>query len=81
VDKGEDPRYADLLRDATVGQVIRNVFVVVWLAGLGFEAVGDRQLRVFKADPAHGGVAMDRGLWAWTRHPNYFGDASVWRGL
>jgi steroid 5-alpha reductase family enzyme len=113
--KGEDPRYADLLRDATVGQVIRKVFLVqgfatwfislplqlsavsgptpqpllaatvagilVWLAGLGFEAVGDRQLRVFKANPAHSGVVMDRGLWAWTRHPNYFGDACVWWGL
>jgi steroid 5-alpha reductase family enzyme len=113
--KGEDPRYADLLRDAGVGQVIRKVFAVqgfaiwfislplqlsavcgptprplsavtaagilVWMAGLGFEAVGDRQLRVFKADPAHSGVVMDRGLWAWTRHPNYFGDATVWWGL
>jgi steroid 5-alpha reductase family enzyme len=46
-----------------------------------FEAVGDRQLRAFKADPAHQGVVMDRGLWAWTRHPNYFGDAAVWWGL
>ena len=36
---------------------------------------------VFKADPANKGVIMDRGLWAWTRHPNYFGDASVWWGL
>jgi steroid 5-alpha reductase family enzyme len=113
--KGEDPRYADLLRDAGVGEVIRKVFIVqgfaiwfislplqlsavsgptprpllpvtmagilVWLAGLGFEAIGDRQLRVFKADPAHRGVVMDRGLWGWTRHPNYFGDASVWWGL
>jgi steroid 5-alpha reductase family enzyme len=55
--------------------------VVVWLVGVAFEAVGDRQLRAFKADPAHEGVVMDRGLWAWTRHPNYFGDAAVWWGL
>ena len=46
-----------------------------------FEAVGDHQLRRFKADPANKGVIMDRGLWAWTRHPNYFGDACVWWGL
>ena len=46
-----------------------------------FEAVGDHQLRRFKADPANKGVVMDRGLWAWTRHPNYFGDACVWWGL
>ena len=55
--------------------------VLVWLVGVLFEAVGDRQLREFKADPAHQGLIMDRGLWAWTRHPNYFGDAAVWWGL
>ncbi|RAG87330.1 hypothetical protein DN069_02075 [Streptacidiphilus pinicola] len=54
---------------------------LVWAAGFGFEAVGDRQLRVFKADPANRGAIMDRGLWAWTRHPNYFGDFLVWWGL
>ena len=55
--------------------------VVVWLVGVLFEAVGDHQLREFKADPANKGVIMDRGLWSWTRHPNYFGDAGVWWGL
>jgi steroid 5-alpha reductase family enzyme len=55
--------------------------VVAWLVGVVFEAVGDRQLRAFKADPANEGAIMDRGLWAWTRHPNYFGDAAVWWGL
>ncbi|MFE2379648.1 DUF1295 domain-containing protein [Streptomyces sp. NPDC059398] len=53
----------------------------VWLVGLVFEAVGDRQLARFKADPAHRGQIMDRGLWSWTRHPNYFGDFCVWWGL
>ncbi|KOX12543.1 membrane protein [Nocardiopsis sp. NRRL B-16309] len=53
----------------------------LWLFGFLFEAVGDAQLRRFKADPAHRGRIMDRGLWAWTRHPNYFGDACVWWGL
>lgn len=55
--------------------------VVLWVVGVLFEAVGDRQLKEFKADPANKGVIMDRGLWAWTRHPNYFGDATVWWGL
>jgi len=55
--------------------------VAVWLLGVVFEAVGDHQLRRFKADPANKGVVMDRGLWGWTRHPNYFGDACVWWGL
>lgn len=57
------------------------VGVVLWLFGVAFEAVGDHQLRHFKADPAHRGAIMDRGLWAWTRHPNYFGDAFLWWGL
>ena len=55
--------------------------VAIWVVGVFFEAVGDHQLRRFKADPANKGVVMDRGLWAWTRHPNYFGDACVWWGL
>jgi steroid 5-alpha reductase family enzyme len=55
--------------------------VALWGVGVFFEAVGDHQLRVFKADPANKGTVMDRGLWAWTRHPNYFGDACVWWGL
>ncbi|MEU8675789.1 DUF1295 domain-containing protein [Streptomyces sp. NPDC048560] len=53
----------------------------LWAVGLCFEAVGDRQLARFRADPAHRGQIMDRGLWAWTRHPNYFGDFCVWWGL
>jgi steroid 5-alpha reductase family enzyme len=53
----------------------------LWMVGVLFEAVGDQQLRRFKADPANKGKIMDRGLWAWTRHPNYFGDACVWWGL
>ena len=57
------------------------VGVVVWLVGVLFEAVGDHQLRQFKADPANRGKIMDQGLWGWTRHPNYFGDSAVWWGL
>ena len=53
----------------------------VFATGLAFEAVGDWQLKRFKADPANKGRLMTRGLWAWTRHPNYFGDAAVWTGL
>ncbi|MFG2754436.1 DUF1295 domain-containing protein [Streptomyces xanthophaeus] len=53
----------------------------VWATGLAFEAVGDFQLARFKADPAHRGLIMDRGLWGWTRHPNYFGDFLVWWGI
>jgi steroid 5-alpha reductase family enzyme len=48
--------------------------------GMVFETVGDAQLAAYKADPDRPPV-MDRGLWGWTRHPNYFGDACVWWGL
>lgn len=57
------------------------VGVTLWTLGVSFEAVGDAQLARFKADPDNRGRIMDRGLWAWTRHPNYFGDACVWWGI
>ena len=57
------------------------VGVAVWVVGLFFEAVGDAQLARFKKDPDSAGRVMDRGLWRYTRHPNYFGDACVWWGI
>ncbi|MFI6316232.1 DUF1295 domain-containing protein [Nonomuraea sp. NPDC050556] len=54
---------------------------LVWLAGFLFEAVGDWQLARFRADPDSRGKVLDSGLWRYTRHPNYFGDAVVWWGL
>lgn len=58
-----------------------EVGILLWQIGLTFEAVGDWQLARFKADPANAGRVMDRGLWRYTRHPNYFGDFCVWWGL
>ena len=55
--------------------------VAVWAVGLFFETVGDWQLERFKADPGNKGKVLDTGLWHYTRHPNYFGDACVWWGL
>ncbi|MEO0578629.1 MAG: DUF1295 domain-containing protein, partial [Pseudomonadota bacterium] len=49
--------------------------------GFLFEAVGDFQLSRFKTDPANKGQVMDRGLWRYTRHPNYFGNACLWWGI
>ncbi|MFT3916468.1 MAG: DUF1295 domain-containing protein [Anaeromyxobacteraceae bacterium] len=54
---------------------------VVFLAGFLFEAIGDAQLDRFKAEPGNRGRVMDRGLWRYTRHPNYFGDALLWWGF
>jgi len=61
--------------------VIGSIGIALWAIGLFFEAVGDWQLARFKANPANAGKIMDRGLWGWTRHPNYFGDSVVWLGL
>jgi steroid 5-alpha reductase family enzyme len=55
--------------------------LILWLIGLLFEALGDCQLARFKADPANRGQVMNRGLWRYTRHPNYFGDFVVWWGF
>lgn len=55
--------------------------VALFAVGFLFESVGDLQLARFKADPSNEGKVMDRGLWAWTRHPNYFGDCTLWWGL
>ena len=54
---------------------------LIFATGFAFESVGDFQLARFKADPRNQGQVLDRGLWAWTRHPNYFGDSLVWWGL
>jgi len=55
--------------------------IVLAIVGLIFETVGDAQLSAFKTDPANKGKVLDTGLWRYTRHPNYFGDACVWWGL
>jgi steroid 5-alpha reductase family enzyme len=55
--------------------------VALWAVGAFFETVGDAQLERFRADPANKGEVMDVGLWRYTRHPNYFGDACVWWGV
>lgn len=57
------------------------VGIAVSLVGLGFEAIGDSQLRAFLANPANKGTTLNSGLWAYTRHPNYFGDSVVWWGI
>ena len=51
------------------------------LTGIAFETIGDAQLEAFRKDPASQGQVMDRGLWRYTRHPNYFGDACTWWGI
>ena len=55
--------------------------LVLFMIGFSFEVVGDYQLARFKAEPSNRGHVLDRGLWRYTRHPNYFGDATLWWGV
>jgi steroid 5-alpha reductase family enzyme len=114
-DRGEDPRYEELLGRApgdprvyaltriylTQGAVmwlvslpvqvamfqtpslglLAYVGVAVWSVGLFFETLGDWQLTRFRNDPSTAGKVLDTGLWRYTRHPNYFGDACAWWGI
>ncbi len=67
-----------LPNEFTLFDVIGTLF---WVVGIIFEAFGDWQLAQFKSDPNNKGKVMDRGLWKFTRHPNYFGDALLWWGI
>lgn len=54
---------------------------IIALIGIAFETIGDAQLNAFRADPANKGKVLETGLWRYTRHPNYFGDACTWWGI
>jgi len=58
--------------------VILGIGILLWIVGFYFEAVGDAQLKTFKKEPANKGKIMQSGLWKYTRHPNYFGEALMW---
>ncbi len=55
--------------------------ILIWGVGFFFEAVGDRQLAEFKKDPENRGKIIQSGLWKYTRHPNYFGEVTMWWGV
>ena len=57
------------------------VGILVWVAGFAIEVIADRQKSVFKSDPANQGRFISSGLWAWSRHPNYFGEIVLWTGI
>ncbi len=54
---------------------------LIWFAGFAVEVVADQQKRLFRADPANAGAFITKGLWAWSRHPNYFGEIVLWCGI
>lgn len=55
--------------------------LAVWIIGFGIEVVADRQKSTFRHDPANEGRFISSGLWAWSRHPNYFGEILLWVGI
>ncbi len=69
--------------DSTAGSLnwMDYLGILCWMVGFIFEAGGDYQLAVFKANPANKGKVLNTGFWRYTRHPNYFGDAAVWWGF
>ena len=73
-----------ILADARTAQVQPALLLaglLVFLIGFSFEVIGDAQLAAFLRDPAHRGRLMTVGLWRYTRHPNYFGEATLWWGI
>ena len=83
-------REAALLEERARDGFAATVALIGWLAwagvavaifGIVFETIGDAQLERFKADPTKAGKVLDTGLWRYTRHPNYFGDACAWWGI
>ncbi len=61
--------------------ILEYVGILLWGIGLFFETVGDYQLSKFKKDPSNKGKVLNTGVWRYTRHPNYFGDATIWWGF
>lgn len=72
--------YAALVHQQSLG-IVSVSGLLVMLFGLVFEAVADAQLAAFRRDPGNRGQVMDRGLWRYSRHPNYFGECCLWWGL
>ena len=66
--------------DARLG-LVGILGILVWAVGLGLEWVADAQKRAFRADPGNKGRFIRTGLWAWSRHPNYFGEITLWVGV
>ena len=67
-----------VLRPPDLG-IVEAIGLLLWLIGFSFEVIADRQKRAFRAQ--HPGRFIDTGLWAWSRHPNYFGEILLWIGV
>lgn len=74
-------QYAQMSRTPAHFTRLDLMGLIIWMIGFLFESVSDWQLARFKTDPANRGKVMDRGLWAYSRHPNYFGECLIWWGI
>lgn len=61
--------------------IFAYVGIAVWVIGFAFEVIADQQKKAFKNDPDNEGKFISSGLWAWSRHPNYFGEITLWTGI
>ena len=61
--------------------LLATVGLIIWLTGFAIEVIADRQKSAFRADPGNRGRFITTGLWAWSRHPNYFGEILLWTGI
>jgi steroid 5-alpha reductase family enzyme len=75
------PIQLGILESTSGFSTLHALGLLLWSIGLLFESIGDWQLARFKSDSENAGKVLDRGLWRYTRHPNYFGDFCVWWGL
>lgn len=69
------------LQDLSGWSLLATGGIAIWLVGFFFESVGDWQLKRFKSDPQNKGKLIEIGLWRYSRHPNYFGEAVQWWGI
>lgn len=67
--------------DTSLALPLLVIGVLVWLIGFAIEVVGDRQLKTFLTDKSNKGKVLDKGLWRYTRHPNYLGEITQWYGI
>jgi steroid 5-alpha reductase family enzyme len=74
------PVFGMLGSDEPLG-LFDGVGMTVLAVGIAIEAIADTQLKRFLSDPLNSGRVMDQGLWGWSRHPNYFGNAVIWLGV
>lgn len=75
------PSYSVFADLAVTFGITHYVGVLLWAIGFYFEAISDAQMMRFKSDASNKGKVMNQGLWKYTRHPNYFGEALLWWGF